>query len=81
VVAAADIVDARVRDLRQELPGGLLALLEQAKRRERANPGGWSDCRTEIADKHAEEVLQLVVVDGHDEPPLPGDIRRPAVRP
>ena len=42
VVAAADIVDARVRDLRQELPSGLLVLLEQAKRREHANPGGWS---------------------------------------
>src|SRR5580658_8367744 len=42
VVAAAYIVDACVRDLRQELPGGLLVLLEQVKRREHANPGGWS---------------------------------------
>jgi len=38
VVAAADVVDARVADLRQKGAGGLRAPLEQAVGREHADP-------------------------------------------
>jgi hypothetical protein len=38
VVAAADMVDARLADVLQERAGSLRALLEQAERREHADP-------------------------------------------
>ena len=42
VVAAADVVDAFLLDLRQECAGSLRALLEQPGRREHADPDGAS---------------------------------------
>ena len=41
VVAAADIVDAGISHLGQILHGGIPALVEQARRREHADPEGW----------------------------------------
>src|SRR6185437_15642837 len=40
VVAAADIVDARISHPGQILHGGIPPLVEQARRREHAHPGG-----------------------------------------
>ena len=39
VVAAADVIDARLCGLREECAGSLRALLEQTERREHADPG------------------------------------------